>query len=53
MGIVLKVSSNIEYWNGGCAFALLDLTPELAGLLRLSVRGYAIGCDRDKRVNGV
>jgi hypothetical protein len=32
MRIVLKVSSNNEYCNGGCEFAILDLTPELAGL---------------------
>jgi hypothetical protein len=32
MRIVLKVSSNNEYCNRGCEFALLDLTPELAGL---------------------
>ncbi|MGD0694451.1 MAG: hypothetical protein ABSB82_06310 [Terriglobia bacterium] len=32
MRIVLKVSSNNEYCNEGCEFALLDLTPELARL---------------------
>jgi len=32
MRIVLKVSSNNEYCDGGCEFALLDLTPELAAL---------------------
>jgi len=32
MRIALKVSSNNEYCNGGCEFALLDLTPELARL---------------------
>jgi hypothetical protein len=32
MRIVLKVSSSNEYCNDGCEFALLDLTPELAGL---------------------
>jgi hypothetical protein len=32
MRIVLKVSSSNEYCNGGCEFALLDLTPELARL---------------------
>jgi len=30
MRIVLKVSSNNEYCNGGCEFALVDLTRELA-----------------------
>ncbi|MBZ5670038.1 MAG: hypothetical protein LAO04_09935 [Acidobacteriia bacterium] len=28
----MKVSSNDEYCDGGCEFALVDLTPELAGL---------------------
>jgi hypothetical protein len=32
MRIVLKVSSSNEYCNGGCEFALLDLTPELTRL---------------------
>ena len=32
MRIVLKVSSNNEYCDGGCEFALVDLTPELAAL---------------------
>ena len=32
MRIVLKVSSSNEYCNGGCEFALLDLTPELASV---------------------
>ncbi|MGD0324185.1 MAG: hypothetical protein ABSD45_10665 [Terriglobia bacterium] len=32
MRIVLRVSSNNEYCNGGCEFALVDLTPELAEL---------------------
>jgi hypothetical protein len=32
MRIVLKVSSSNEHCNGGCEFALLDLTPELARL---------------------
>jgi hypothetical protein len=32
MRIVLKVSSNNEYCNGGCEFALVDLTEELARL---------------------
>ena len=32
MRIVLRVSSNNEYCNGGCEFALVDLTPELAAL---------------------
>ena len=31
MRIILKVSSSNEHCNGGCEFALLDLTPELAG----------------------
>ena len=30
MRIVLKVTSSNEHCNGGCEFALLDLTPELA-----------------------
>jgi hypothetical protein len=30
MRIILKVSSSSEYCNGGCEFALLDLTPALA-----------------------
>jgi hypothetical protein len=32
MRIVLKVASNNEYCNGGCEFALVDLTEELARL---------------------
>jgi sulfur carrier protein ThiS len=32
MRIILKVSSNNEYCNGGCEFALVDLTSELAAL---------------------
>jgi hypothetical protein len=32
MRIVLRVSSSNEHCNGGCEFALLDLTPELARL---------------------
>jgi len=30
--IIVKVSSNNEYCDGGCEFALVDLTPELAAL---------------------
>jgi hypothetical protein len=30
--IALKVTSSNEYCNGGCEFALLDLTPEVASL---------------------
>ena len=32
MRIVLKVSSSNEHCDGGCEFALVDLTPELATL---------------------
>jgi hypothetical protein len=32
MRIVLKVSSSNEHYDGGCGFALVDLTPELAAL---------------------
>ena len=32
MRIVLKVSSSNEHYGGGCGFALVDLTPELAAL---------------------
>lgn len=32
MRIVLKVSSSNKYCDGGCEFALADLTPELAAL---------------------
>ena len=32
MRIVLKVSSSNEHYDGGCRFALVDLTPELAVL---------------------
>jgi hypothetical protein len=32
MRIILKVSSSNEHCSGGCEFALLDLTPELARL---------------------
>jgi hypothetical protein len=32
MRIILKVSSSNEYCDGGCEFALIDLTPELAAL---------------------
>src|ERR1039458_6580909 len=38
MRIILKVSSSNEHCNGGCEFALLDLTPELA---RLALRRIA------------
>ena len=38
MRIILKVSSSNEHCTGGCDFALLDLTPELA---RLAVRRIA------------
>jgi sulfur carrier protein ThiS len=32
MRLVLKVSSSNQHWNGGCEFALVELTPELAAL---------------------
>jgi hypothetical protein len=32
MRIILKISSSNEYCDGGCEFALVDLTPELAAL---------------------
>ena len=32
MRIALKVSSSNEYSDGGCDFALMDLTPELSTL---------------------
>jgi len=32
MRILLKVSSSNEYCDGGCEFALVDLSPELAAL---------------------
>jgi len=32
MRIILKVSSSYVYCDGGCDFALVDLTPELAVL---------------------
>jgi hypothetical protein len=32
MRLVLKVSSSNEHFNGGCEFALLELTPDLAAL---------------------
>ena len=32
MRIILKVSSSNEYYDGGCEFALVDLSPELAAL---------------------
>jgi hypothetical protein len=32
MRIILKVSSSNEYCDGGCEFALVDLSPELAAL---------------------
>jgi len=32
MRIALRVSSSNEYCDGGCEFALVDLTPELAAL---------------------
>jgi hypothetical protein len=32
MRIVLMVTSSNEHWNGGCEFALVDLTPELTAL---------------------
>jgi hypothetical protein len=32
MRIALKVTSSNEYCNGGCEFALVDLTPDLVAL---------------------
>ena len=32
MRVVLKVTSSNENYNGGCEYALLDLTPDLASL---------------------
>jgi len=32
--VVLKVTSGNEHYSGGCEYALLDLTPELAALAR-------------------
>jgi len=32
MRVVLRVSSTNEHWGGGCEFALVDVTPELAAL---------------------
>ena len=32
MRVVLKVTSSNEHYNGGCEYALLDLTPDLASL---------------------
>ena len=32
MRVALRVSSSNEHWDGGCEFALVDLTPELAAL---------------------
>jgi hypothetical protein len=32
MRVVLKVSSSNEHYDGGCGFALVDLSPELAAL---------------------
>jgi hypothetical protein len=32
MRIALKVTSSNEYCNGGCEFAVVDLSPELAAL---------------------
>jgi hypothetical protein len=37
MRIILKVSSSNEHCSGGCEFALLDLTPELARLALLRI----------------
>ena len=32
MRLILKVTSSYEYDGGGCEYALVDLTPELAAL---------------------
>lgn len=32
MRVALKVSSSNEHWDGGCEFALVEVTPELAAL---------------------
>jgi hypothetical protein len=53
MRIILEASRNDESCNGGCEFAFLDLTPELAELPRLAGRRHAIGRDRDTSVRGV
>ena len=49
MRIVLKVSSNNEHYDGGCALALVDLTPELAALAlgRIAVLREQKGLDPD------
>ena len=45
MRIILKVSSSNEYCDGGCEFALVDLTPELA---RLALERIAVLRDQKK-----
>jgi hypothetical protein len=32
MRVALRVSSSYEHWDGGCEFALVEVTPELAAL---------------------
>ena len=32
MKVILRVSSNNEHCDGGCELALVDLTPQLAGM---------------------
>jgi hypothetical protein len=32
MRVALRVSSSYEYWDGGCEFVLVEVTPELAAL---------------------
>ena len=46
----LKVSSNTEYCDGGCEFALVDLTPELAALASVyEIFGPATGRQAEAR----
>ena len=32
MRVILKVWSSSPHWNGGCDYAIVDLTPELASV---------------------
>jgi len=44
--VILKVTSGNEHYSGGCEYALLDLTPELAAL---ALRRIAVLKDLEKR----
>ncbi|HEV2382182.1 MAG TPA: hypothetical protein VG206_20625 [Terriglobia bacterium] len=49
MRVALRVSSSYEHWDGGCEFALVEVTPELAALAlrRIAALGAQKSVDPD------